>query len=349
MTKGNLSSINYYRGIAIFLMLWGHAIQYCLPNSFDCFNNNAFKFIYSFHMPLFMLISGYLFRFSAEKRDLVELVTYKVKSLLYPLVMCSVLNYTITTVLVACIHGTIVSTELFGSVPLDSLWFLWSVLTSSVALSIAIKTSRNIIVQVGLIAVGVIIVALFPCSGMNIYMYPYFVIGYSFALFRDKLRDYGKIKKYTFIGSAIIFAVMLSQFKTQHYIYTTGLVGGSSLFESLTIDLFRWAVGLFGSITVLGLASALYNSSRFCHGPVTHFIESLGENSLAIYGLSVSLLSFYLPIIAEKIIFKLDLNESIFLYNYIFTPIIAISYSVGLLFIVKIMKHLKIYSLIFGR
>lgn len=88
--------INLLRGLAIFLMLWGHCIQYCCGGHFDFFENGLFKAIYSFHMPLFMVISGYLFFFSASKRTLAELVPYKVKSLLYPILMGSIVNLIIT-------------------------------------------------------------------------------------------------------------------------------------------------------------------------------------------------------------------------------------------------------------
>ena len=52
--------INVARGLAIFLMLWGHCIQCCCLGDFDFYENDVFRVIYSFHMPLFMLISGYL-------------------------------------------------------------------------------------------------------------------------------------------------------------------------------------------------------------------------------------------------------------------------------------------------
>lgn len=95
--KENSTLLNFLRGIAIFLMLWGHSIQYCDNAQFDFFENTAFKIIYSFHMPLFMLISGYLFYFSEQKRGMIELMEYKTKSLLYPLLMCSTLNLLITS------------------------------------------------------------------------------------------------------------------------------------------------------------------------------------------------------------------------------------------------------------
>ena len=45
------------RGVAIIMVVFGHAIQYT-SRSFDA--NFIFKFIYAVHMPLFMFISGFL-------------------------------------------------------------------------------------------------------------------------------------------------------------------------------------------------------------------------------------------------------------------------------------------------
>ena len=74
-------------------MLWGHSIQYSCMDQFDFFENSAFKFIYSFHMPLFMLISGYLFYYSCQKRTLWELLTHKTKVLFPAIILCSIFNY----------------------------------------------------------------------------------------------------------------------------------------------------------------------------------------------------------------------------------------------------------------
>lgn len=63
------SLVDVVRGTAIFLMLWGHCIQYCYPENKDFFLDVTFKIIYSFHMPLLMFVSGYSFRFSAKRYD----------------------------------------------------------------------------------------------------------------------------------------------------------------------------------------------------------------------------------------------------------------------------------------
>jgi fucose 4-O-acetylase-like acetyltransferase len=55
--KQRLTYIDHLKGISILLVVIGHFIQY---NTSDSKNNGLFNFIYSFHMPLFMFISGYI-------------------------------------------------------------------------------------------------------------------------------------------------------------------------------------------------------------------------------------------------------------------------------------------------
>lgn len=56
------------KGIAIILVLMGHIIQYIFWNSSaNFFSDDIFKYIYGFHMPLFMLICGFLTNLSLKK------------------------------------------------------------------------------------------------------------------------------------------------------------------------------------------------------------------------------------------------------------------------------------------
>lgn len=60
--------IDFVKAVAIILVIVGHCIQYGSGNDVlsasTFFDDKVFKFIYSFHMPLFMLVSGYLYSFS---------------------------------------------------------------------------------------------------------------------------------------------------------------------------------------------------------------------------------------------------------------------------------------------
>ena len=100
--------INIARGTAVFLMLWGHCVQFCCAGSFDFFENSVFRVIYSFHMPLFMLISGYLFFFTFQKRNLRDLLIHRTQSLLQPIIMCGILNFLLTDALFGLLRGSFI-------------------------------------------------------------------------------------------------------------------------------------------------------------------------------------------------------------------------------------------------
>ena len=336
--------VDFIRGVAIILMLWGHSIQYCCGDQFDYYENTVFKLIYSFHMPFFMLISGYLFFFSEQKRELVDLIEYKTKSLLYPILMFSVINHILTKIPSFLIWGGY--SGILGGISFFSLWFLWSVLSASIAVGFAVKLFKNVFLQFLFFVVGIGTIAIFPWENMNIYMYPYFVIGYLYSRNRDKLVKYFNMSG---IVSLLAFLVMLFFFQKKHYIYTSSLSGGDSIVESLKIDFFRWAIGLFGSVAMIW-------GCKWVHlwggcGWFKRVIESLGKDSLAVYALSVSLLSYWLPRIVDAIQlrFNINWNSCIWLYNLIVTPCVMAMYTVLFLWIIKLMKKYKVYRLIFGR
>lgn len=60
MKEGNVRKvwIDSLKGILILLVVLGHSIQNTLGE--ECYGNYWWNLIYSFHMPAFMAISGYL-------------------------------------------------------------------------------------------------------------------------------------------------------------------------------------------------------------------------------------------------------------------------------------------------
>lgn len=61
------------KGVAILLVVIGHQIQGSCGNTEVFAEDPIFKFIYGFHMPLFMLISGYFFFYSTHI-TIIELI-----------------------------------------------------------------------------------------------------------------------------------------------------------------------------------------------------------------------------------------------------------------------------------
>ena len=73
-SKVRLKAFDILKLYAIFLVIWGHSIQYFLSS--NCYDEPIFRIIYSFHMPLFMMISGY---FSTSSMSLPPLLFIKKK------------------------------------------------------------------------------------------------------------------------------------------------------------------------------------------------------------------------------------------------------------------------------
>lgn len=135
--QGRDSFIDFVRGVAIFLVLWGHSIQYFSYDTFDYFADRMFAYIYSFHMPLFMCLSGYVFYWMCGQLPLKNIIVMRIKRLGIPIVAWGVLWLGIR----GLVNGKITWDMIWGS--FTEYWFLWSVLACSVAVSVIYKVEVN--------------------------------------------------------------------------------------------------------------------------------------------------------------------------------------------------------------
>lgn len=90
MNSIRLQAFDAIKFFAIYLVLWGHAIQYVMGGDYE--NNLVFRTIYAFHMPLFMTISGY-FATSSLELSLVPFLKRKFMQLLYPAFVFGILVF----------------------------------------------------------------------------------------------------------------------------------------------------------------------------------------------------------------------------------------------------------------
>lgn len=341
------------KGTAIFLMLWGHCMQYCALNDVSYLEDNAFKTIYTFHMPVFMLISGYLFSFSFQKRGLKQLLEHRIQSMLQPIIMATVFNNVLML-----IPSYILSNRaefLFGALFMgigNDLWFLWAVLYSSVVVGVCGKLTDKPVLQFSFTIAGIFVILLVPQWNMTLFMYPYFVAGFFCGIFRKQAKQLYRYVRYVVL---ILFPIMVTHYETKHYIYMTPMFSEElGLPASLEIASFRWAIGFVGSIWMLSVMDFVCAMGE--RVPAARaFLEKIalmGRNSLQIYCLSASLLSGYLPYVYRKFVELIGGNlfaRNIVLYDFVFTPILAAIWAVFLYFIVVLLKKCRVHRLIFGR
>lgn len=81
--------LDIVKAFTIICVVIGHCIQSGSGAYFFTammyFENAIFKIIYTYHMPLFMVISGYLFAFSVRNKSWSKMILHKVQTLLIPI------------------------------------------------------------------------------------------------------------------------------------------------------------------------------------------------------------------------------------------------------------------------
>ena len=346
--------IDIVKGFAIFLMLYGHCIQYCAVESDILFyENSVFNIIYSFHMPLFMLVSGFLFYFSFSKYSLKELLVRKTQSLIQPIVFGSMLICLIAEVPLGIISGDY--SNIFDGAwlkKLPSIWFLWSVLSASIVLAVICKNVHKVGLQIPALILSSIIIAFFPNSAENLFMYPFFLTGFYYAQFREKTYRFQKLKYLSFI----LYPVLMYIYKKNNFIFVAmNFSDMSSVTEICFFYCFKWILGLVGSIFVLSslnlLNRKMFNNALWIK--IGSCFANLGKKSLQIYVLSIPFLSSFLSVAFPLALTILDMEnffaKNTLIYTFVFTPTFAFVYAVGLYCAIHFLEKWKISRIIFGR
>lgn len=78
---------DYIKGVAIFLVIYGHSISHLDIGQTSWWENPVYMFIYMFHMPLFIFVSGYFFN---SNKKLGDYVGNNVKVLLFGRFTCHI-------------------------------------------------------------------------------------------------------------------------------------------------------------------------------------------------------------------------------------------------------------------
>lgn len=210
--------IDILRGIAVLAVLLGHAIQRGLV--VDYLENFFFKVIYSFHMPLFMIISGYsLYKYS-NKLDF-SFIKKRFMRLIIPTIVWSYLIYLVRNFwfvgIKPFIHfpeSIMEYTKILLKNPDYIIWFLYIVFLCNLIFYLKKKLVKlnfkyDVIITI-LIAVIIYLipVANFGMTRLKMY-FPLYCIGYYLESFIPIIKKY---QKYFVIAACIIYVLLFNHF-----------------------------------------------------------------------------------------------------------------------------------------
>lgn len=268
------------RGFAMLLVVLGHTISGTVR---DYSNSLLFQAIWTLQMPLFIIISGYVTRYSrpiTRKNDLWKFIKKRSLAYLLPWMVWSII-----------VRGLIFGQTYFLDLKhmlwhMDSgYWFLITIWSISMIFGLADFLSNryfknrptNILTHLVLFGIGLIgLVVLgyfteieFFSIKLTLYYSPIYLIGYIYGQIQDQLLLKAKIK--TIINYIIIVSLGLWLAS----INRIDFFGGE---DSIRIAIERFITSILGCIAIIGLFAKINDkASSF------KFIKWVGVHSLEIY------------------------------------------------------------------
>lgn len=292
--------IDVLRGIAIILVVIGHCIQYGSGLNYGrnliFYDNILFKWIYSFHMPLFMLISGYLFYFSEQKYTTKELIKNKFLTIMVPLFSFSTIIAIINIVKHGITGNVLMLFLSFIRIYLEHFWFLWALFLFSIGMILINKIFKNQNKEYIYLIIYIISFVVPDRWVFHVfkYVYPYYIIGYLFN--KNKNFKNWCIDKHNIVNCLLInlfFVFLLFFFQKDIYVYNSFhyIFNGNGVIRMIGINLFRNLIGLVGSLAIITTSHLLF---QFFSKKQLSFklINYIGKQSLGIYAISSLIFEF---------------------------------------------------------
>lgn len=201
--------LDMVKGVAVLLMVWGHCIQYGYGHAFltqqAFYEDVLFRAIYSFHMPLFAIVSGYLFSCTLRKRGAKGTLVAKLRSLGIPIITWSVVNYAIKVASKGIIRGRLGILSQYISALSGTFWFLWALLYCSICTLLVRQICKDSVVAF-LAVFGLSLVV--PDKYNLVYfkfLYPFFAVGYLWEGKRLGIKLKCRLSNSRFLGKSNIW------------------------------------------------------------------------------------------------------------------------------------------------
>lgn len=300
--------LDFVKLFTIYLVVLGHVIQFL--QSSNPKGNELWLFIYSFHMPLFMLVAGY-FSKKVVSGDIIKLLKTKSIQLLLPCVIWGILVYlfkhlspiiSFPNSAISFIKGVVFEIG-------DVLWFLKCLFICMLLFRIFKKNAF-------LLFVSIIISQILPYKVPL--MYPCFLIG----LYCEHINFFNKISIKSAISFAVLFLISFYFFEARH-MDTNLRVSALNMMKGDFIPFiseflargYRLFIGVVGSLAVISLIKILY--LNFSHLEPYGKFAKYGAQTQAVYIL-------HGPILVYAIANYMNLDfMSHYTFSYLISPSIA--------------------------
>ena len=278
--------IDLAKFFAIFCVICGHVYQWTFPG--DPYHESpCFQFIYSFHMPLFMALSGLFLGKSFEMSPLAFLKKRFVQ-LLLPVLGFSVVFVLFYNFVYAKWMG-VANLDFFTYLGGGDMWFLKYLFVCS-----AIAYASKKIFRMDAWAALLPVMLLLTLTRSNIFrLLPFLWLGYFLYKYRAGLLE--KHLRATLAGSLATFAFFLCFWKGDYdapirFLYLKPPVHIDA--ENFFATFVRQGVGISGSVFFIALFKVISRKINVASSRLATYCCTAGQNTLGIYCLQIYILEF---------------------------------------------------------
>lgn len=251
-----VSYLDVAKCLAIYLVCLGHV--------HPIYSSAAHHFIYSFHMPLFMLISGY-FSSKSLAKPAKEFFTGKITNLVWPTIIFALLSILVSFVIYG-FNRSFVFSELFGCG-----WFLKCLFLCYVVAWVFLRLIKRWHLALFLSALLVFVVPKGQLFNLN-FLYLFFVTGYCC----NKLRLLDIMPAYRLGAISVFFIIVFAlNGAVRHY----QVIDVDILKNNWSLLPIQYFVGMAGSLLIISIAKII--DSKKCI--ISDFSKQIGKYTLGVY------------------------------------------------------------------
>lgn len=322
---GRIAYLDAVKLVTIYLVILGHVTQ-MMVNGWAV-GEHLWKTIYSFHMPLFMLVSGYFVSSRMLNLPFYDMLKSKAIQLMLPAITCTV---------VCCIYLTLARESVnYRDEIIGNSWFLKTLFVYYVLLWVLKRTKLNDWILFVISCVFLFLVPRGSTLQINL-LWPYFWFGYFLKKYKvlDKI-----IGKWQIV---VVFVLLyLSTYAIQWNLNIPNIITITplNLYNQWYLILFRYVVAFSGCMSVILIVGLIYkkwdNSYRL------NKLAGYGKYTLGIYVLQTLLVANIFPDTLSWYV------ESKWLLDILIAPLLSLGFLVVCIWFIRLFAKSRMLDFIF--
>lgn len=286
--KNRAQECDYIKGALVILIILGHTTASLGVFEKDKLLSYFSSLTVSFIMPLFLIITGY-FIYSDDIISGGTFIRKKFRRMIIPAVKWGLFGGGVNLVFIIFGECTFIQICKNFYWNIQYLWYLYAVFICSVIVYVieSIIKNKSVLVSITIYVCITCFLLLIPTDKWNInFSFQFIMIGRLLRKYGFSLNSLYNNKLICIVISGIYFGVLLIfPYEYSVYVAGTNIITNQPSINHLLIDIFRFFVGVLGSVTISFILLCIFEWKNYYKklSNTIYIVEKMGEYCMEIY------------------------------------------------------------------